>query len=106
MRLFDFFSGPDINRGLEQFRETPGALLLDVREEYEYAAGHLPGSRSLPLSRIREIGTLAPDRTAPLFLYCLSGARSGQAAALLRGMGYGSVTNIGGISGYRGETER
>ena len=41
----------------------------------------------------------------PLFVYCLSGARSSHAAAVLRRMGYCNVTNIGGINRYRGKVE-
>ena len=50
MGFFDFLKGPDIQAGLERFRATSGAILLDVREADEYAAGHIPGSLNLPLS--------------------------------------------------------
>ena len=63
-------------------------------------------SRNMPLGDTGLLAELPPDRTTPLFLYCLSGARSAQATAQLRRMGYENVTNIGGISGYRGKVER
>ena len=49
MSILDLFRRPDINDGLRRFESTPGAVLLDVRTAEEYAAGHLPGSRNLPL---------------------------------------------------------
>ena len=106
MGFFDFLRSPDINQGVQQFRSTEGAVLVDVREEDEYAQGHIPGSRNVPLSRIGSAEDALPDKAAPLFVYCLSGGRSAQATARLRDMGYEAVTNIGGISAYRGEVEK
>ena len=105
MGIFDFFKGPDINAGVEQFDATPQAVLLDVRTRPEYAAGRIPHSRNLPLDELSRAAEEIPDHSTPLFVYCLSGARSRQAAAMLQRMGYHSVTNIGGINGYRGVTE-
>ena len=93
----------NINRGLEDCRRTENALLVDVREADEYAAGHIPGAVNAPLSTL-EGADLPKDR--PLFLYCLRGSRSARAAGLLKRRGYGRVRSIGGISGYRGKTER
>ena len=106
MGLFDFLRGPDINAGVRQYQQTPGAVLLDVRTPEEFRQGRIPGSRNMPLGDPGRLAELPPDRTTPLFLYCLSGARSAQATAQLRRMGYENVTNIGGISGYRGKVER
>ena len=107
MGLFDGFRRPDFDGELARYRETPGAVLLDVRAPQEYAGGHVPGSQNVPLNQLpRQIGALVPDLGTPVFVYCLSGARSSRAAALLRRMGYETVTNIGGISGYQGKVER
>ena len=106
MGFFDFLKSPDINQGLQQYVDTPGALLVDVREPEEYAQGRIPGSVNVPLSCLSAIVDAASDKSTPLFVYCLSGGRSGQAVAGLSRMGYGAVTNIGGISGYHGEVER
>jgi phage shock protein E len=76
------------------------ALLIDVRSEGEFAGGHLQGALSLPLSRIDvEIARHAPDRQAPLVLYCQSGARSGRACNVLAQMGYTRVHNTGSVNG-------
>ena len=106
MGFFDFLKGPDIHAGLERFRATPGALLLDVREADEYAAGHIPGSLNLPLSAIDTAEISIPRKDTPLFVYCLAGTRSSQAVARLQRLGYAKVENIGGIRAYRGETEK
>ena len=102
MNLFQsFLKGPSFEEGIQQAAETPKALLLDVRSAEEYRQGHVPGSKNIPLDRITEFSA---DRETPIFVYCLSGARSGRACAFLKGKGY-RVTNIGGISGYQGKLE-
>ena len=105
MGIFDLFKSPDINQGVGQFQETPGAVLLDVRTPEEYAEGHIPGSKNIPLQALDRIRELTEDAGTPLFTYCLSGARSRQAVSLLRSMGYASATNLGGICDYRGRLE-
>ncbi len=106
MGFFEFLMGSNINRGLEEYDETPDALLLDVRTEEEYREGHIPGSRNMPLHSIDRICEVAHSKGTPLYLYCRSGARSGQAAAQLLDMGYTRVRNLGGISAYRGKVEK
>ena len=91
---------PNINKGVEECRSTENALLVDVREAEEFAAGHIPGAVNAPLSAI-EGANLPADR--PLFLYCLRGSRSARAAGILRRRGYRRVRSIGGIINYRGE---
>jgi rhodanese-related sulfurtransferase len=105
MALFGFMGGPDINEGVERWKRTPGAVLVDVREREEYRQGRVPGSRNVPLSALQNIVGVVKDKGTPLFVYCLSGARSRQAVAQLQAMGYREVTNIGGINRYKGEQE-
>ena len=106
MGLFSGFHRPGMDEGVQMARDTAGAVIVDVREPDEYAQGHVPGSVNLPLSRIRDAEDVLADKSAPLFVYCLSGGRSGRAVAVLTAMGYTAVTNIGGISAYHGEVER
>ncbi len=102
MGLFDvLFRRPDLEEGLERWRETPDAILLDVRTPEEYRAGHVPGAVNLPLDRLHE-EKLPAGR--PIFAYCLSGARSARACAWLKRRGHEAV-NLGGIGGYRGPLE-
>ncbi len=48
----DHFQINDINAGVEEYQKTPHAKLIDVREEDEYAEGHIPASINIPLSKI------------------------------------------------------
>lgn len=105
MGFLNFFRRPDINEGVSLFSQTPDAILLDVRTQEEYQAGHIPQSHNLPVEEIDRAPMRIPDQKTPLFVYCLSGARSSQAAAALRAMGYTQVTNIGGINSYQGKVE-
>ena len=106
MGLFDFLKRPDINDGVKEYRNTPGAVLLDVRSPEEYREGHIPGSQNLPLQLLDKLPVVVENKEKELFVYCRSGARSRQAVEILKSMGYVNVHNIGGIAAYRGKVER
>ena len=106
MRFFDLFKGRDINAGVAEYENTPGAVLVDVRTPGEYREGHIPGSCSVPLQALDKIRTVTENKDTPLYVYCYSGARSRQAAGLLEQMGYRQVKDIGGISAWRGKVVR
>ena len=106
MDIVDFFGHPDINAGVAEYNLTEHAVLLDVRTPEEYRNGHIPGSCNVPLQAIDEIESIVEDMETPLFVYCRSGNRSGQAMAILRDMGYRNVKNIGGITAYTGKKKR
>jgi rhodanese-related sulfurtransferase len=78
-------------------------LLLDVREEREYANDHLPGAIHLGKGVIeRDIEERVPELDTPLVLYCGGGYRSALAADNLQKMGYTNVLSMdGGIRGWR-----
>lgn len=99
-------SDTDINGEIQRFHRTPGAFLVDVRTEGEYAEGHIPGSINVPLQRLNDIYLVVNDKSAPLFVYCRSGRRSGEAKTLLEASGFTEVYNIGGILDYKGLTEK
>ena len=105
MGFFDILRGRDIDQGVKEYEETEGAVLLDVRTPQEYRAGHIPGSKNIPLQELGRLGAVAAGQEVPLFVYCQSGARSGRAAGELRHMGYRRVKNIGGMSAYTGKVE-
>lgn len=105
MSILDIFKRPDINAEVEEYRNNPGALLVDVRGADEYRQGHIPGSVNLPLPSLSGRKSIGVGKDSPVYVYCLSGARSSQAAAILQRMGYNNVKNIGGIAGYKGEVE-
>ena len=106
MGFFDFLKQPDVNQGVADYHNTPGAVLLDVRTPQEYSEGHIPASKNVPLQTLDKISSIADNKNIPLFVYCYSGGRSRQAAAVLQSMGYTNVTNIGGITAYSGKVER
>jgi rhodanese-related sulfurtransferase len=78
-------------------------LLIDVREESEYAADHLPGAVHLGKGIIeRDVEARVPDQDTPMVLYCGGGFRSALAADNLQKMGYTQVLSMdGGIRGWR-----
>ena len=106
MGFFDFLKRPDINQGVKEYSATEGAVLLDVRTPDEYRQGHIPGSKNVPLQSIDKVTVMINNKATPIFVHCLSGARSRQAAAVLQQLGYTNVKNIGGISAYAGKVER
>jgi rhodanese-related sulfurtransferase len=78
--------------------------LIDVREESEWAKGHLPSAFHLGKGIIeRDIETAIADSAAPIVLYCGGGFRSALAADNLQRMGYTNVMSMDG--GWRGWTE-
>ena len=106
MGFFDFLRQPDVNQGVNEYNNTDGAVLLDVRSPEEYREGHIPKSKNVPLQTLDKISAVVENKDTELFVYCYSGARSRQATAMLGQMGYTKVNNIGGISSYRGKVER
>ena len=79
-------------------------ILVDTREDLEWAKGHLPGAIHLGKGIIeRDIEKTIPDHGAPVVLYCGGGFRSALAADNLQKMGYTNVISMDG--GWRGWTE-
>ena len=105
MGIFDFFKQPDINQGVQEYKNTAGAVLLDVRTPQEYREGHIPGSQNVPLQQLDKVEEVTENKDTVLYVYCHSGARSRQAVSLLKHMGYTNVHNIGGIAAYSGKVE-
>jgi rhodanese-related sulfurtransferase len=79
-------------------------VLVDVREESEFAAGHAPGAVHMSKGVIeRDVEKKVPDKGTPLVLYCGGGFRSALAADNLQKMGYTNVISMDG--GWRGWTQ-
>jgi sulfur-carrier protein adenylyltransferase/sulfurtransferase len=91
-----------------------GVAVVDVREDEEFAAGHIPGAKHVPRSYLESrIEAAVPDRSTPVILYCASGNRSAYGALTLqRDLGYEHVRSMtGGITlwkdrGYEVELPR
>ena len=78
-----------------------GAVLIDVREDNEYEAGHAAGARHMARGIIeRDIVQTFPDKDTEIVLYCGGGYRSALSADMLQKMGYTNVISMDG--GYKG----
>ncbi|MEE1114596.1 MAG: rhodanese-like domain-containing protein [Eubacterium sp.] len=98
-----FHNNEDINSLLAKCRAENNAYLIDVRTTGEYAAGHIEGSINIPLADIHQTVNYVKTLDAPVYVYCRSGARAGQATSMIREMGYRKVINMGGILDYKGD---
>jgi rhodanese-related sulfurtransferase len=79
-------------------------IIVDTREDNEWARGHIPNAIHLGKGIIeRDVEKTIPDKNAPLVLYCGGGFRSALAADNLQKMGYKNVISMDG--GWRGWTE-
>lgn len=80
---------------LRAVQNDPNVVILDVRETFEYNAGHIAGVKLIPLgqlpSRVNEV-----PKDKPVIVTCRTGNRSGQAVQFLRDQGYTNVHNMAG----------
>lgn len=73
------------------------AMILDVREDAEFANGHIPEARHIPLGQLlSRAGELNAWKDKPIVVNCQSGMRSATACALLRKQGFTKIFNLGG----------
>lgn len=94
-----------IEEFIERLRRGEQFVLIDVREDHEWAAGHLPGAHHLGRGIIeREIEAALPEKDTPIVCYSGGGERGVLAADSLGRMGYGSVISLDG--GWRGWNAR
>ena len=80
--------------------ENPQMLFVDVRESDEWANGHVPGARHIPLralpNRLEEL-----DKSKKLIIYCQVGARSSMAVEFLMGQGFENIAHMhGGLAAW------
>ena len=81
-----------------------GHVVVDVRRQDEYDAGHIPGAILIPNESIGcDSPEALPDYDQIILIYCRSGNRSKQAAQKLAGMGYKNIYEFGGINTWTGE---
>ena len=76
-----------------QLHQQGGALIIDVRTNEEFLAGHLPNSVNIPFVNIDRLAMIAKDKSQPILLYCRTGRRSGIAEQAIRQMGYQHIYN-------------
>ncbi len=74
-----------------------GARVIDVRSPGEFRDGAYPGAVNIPLATLPARMMELEPKDKPIVLYCASGARSGQAARILKQAGFADVVNAGGL---------
>ena len=81
--------------------EETGYIILDVRTAQEYSEKHIPGAINIANESIgtEDISEL-PDKDQLILVYCRSGARSFEAARILRELGYRRVYDVGSMAGW------
>jgi rhodanese-related sulfurtransferase len=85
-----------VRETLARLAANPSAMLIDTREDIEWAAGHAAGAEHMGKGIIeRDIEARVPDKATELILYCGGGFRSALAADVLR-MGYTNVASLAG----------
>lgn len=73
------------------------AVVIDVCEPNEFAAGHVGGARNIPLGELEaKLGGAVKNKSLPLILVCQSGMRSGRAVAIAKKLGYEQAQSLGG----------
>ena len=91
----------------KEMMDTQSVLILDVREQNEFDAGHIPGAVLLPVGTITKDTAAAaiPDLDTVVLVYCRSGNRSKTASQALADLGYTNIYEFGGINTWPYEVE-
>jgi rhodanese-related sulfurtransferase len=79
------------------------AVVVDVCDPTEFAAGHVGGAKNIPLGELEgKLGTVVKNKALPLILVCQSGARSARAVASAKKLGYEKAQSLaGGLTGWK-----
>lgn len=89
------------------WEQNPDLFVLDVRTPAEYASGHIPRSRLVPLDELEDRLNELPARDTTLLVTCAAGGRSASACAILADHGYTRLLNLaGGMHAWTGPRER
>ena len=88
--------------------DTQEAIVLDVREQDEFDAGHIPGAVLLPVGTITKdtAAAVIPELDSVVLVYCRSGNRSKKASQALADLGYTGIYEFGGINTWPYEVEQ
>lgn len=95
-----------MSKVLGEMQADPTIKLIDVRTKDEFRGGRIPKAINVPIENLQLITKTVPNKDTRIFVYCLSGGRSTQAAHMLDQMGYTNITNLGGIMSYSGTLEK
>ena len=91
----------------KRMMDARDVLILDVREQEEFDAGHIPGAVLLPVGTVSEdtAAAVIPEKDSVVLVYCRSGNRSKTASAALAELGYTGIYEFGGINTWPYEVE-
>lgn len=92
----------------KEMMDTQKVVVLDVREQYEFDAGHITGAVLLPVGAITEdtAAAVIDDLDTVVLVYCRSGNRSKTASQALVDLGYTNIYEFGGINTWPYEIEK
>lgn len=92
----------------KKMMDTQEVIILDVREQDEYDAGHISDALLLPLGTIsgKTAATVIPELDSVVLVYCRSGNRSKTASSALAELGYTNIYEFGGINTWPYEVEK
>jgi rhodanese-related sulfurtransferase len=90
-------------QGAVQLINRERAVLVDVREPEEFAAGHMIGAKNVPLNQLDEkLASTVKNKTVPLLLVCATGARAQRAVAMAKKLGYEQAQAVaGGLKAWK-----
>ena len=91
----------------KEMMDTQEVIVLDVREQYEFDEGHIPGAVLLPVGSITKdtAAAVIEDPDTVVLVYCRSGNRSKTATQALADIGYTNIYEFGGINTWPYEVE-
>ena len=89
--------------GAVQLINREKAVVIDICEASEFAAGHVGGAKNVPLSQLEDkLPSVVKNKALPVILVCQSGARSSRALAIAKKLGYDKAQSLsGGLSAWR-----
>ena len=89
--------------GAVQLINREKAVVVDVCEPAEFAAGHVVGAKNIPLSQLEgKLATTVKNKALPIILVCYSGARSSRAVAIAKKLGFQNAHSLsGGMGAWR-----
>src|ERR1700761_6488964 len=90
-------------QGAVQLINRQRAVVVDVREPEEFAAGHVTGAKNVPLAQLEQkLPTAVRNKSLPLLLVCATGARANRAVATARKLGYEQAQAVaGGLKSWK-----
>ena len=84
-------------QGAVQLINRERAVVVDLREPEEFAAGHMTGAKNVPLDQLQDkLAAVVKNKTVPLLLVCATGSRAQRAVATAKKLGYEQAQAVGG----------